>query len=310
VHRRLQRDRNDLRKSPGHCERHRHAGEQPDRNAEQRDQADLREIDGKDRPAARAERFQRRERIAFAVEIMLHRIGDADPAHQQRRQADEREKLRKAPDIVLKPRRGTCARACFPAGVGESLARIFEHGRERRFARIVQPDAIGPAHHAARLHQSRRAQGFVRNEQPRREPHADRELVGFCDDPAADAKLHIADADDRARLDAEAYEQSLVRHGAIGFVFLSKRGGERHRRFGNQAAGQRIDAVDGFQFDERRLAVGRARHGAHGRDFRNRSAARKKGLLFLARLPERERKGDIAAENHRAFARQTVRERT
>ena len=72
--------------------------------------------------------------VAPAVEMTLHRIGDADAADQQRGQADDGEELREALDIALEPRRGLGARADVPAGFGQLLARcvVTRFGARRR----------------------------------------------------------------------------------------------------------------------------------------------------------------------------------
>ena len=51
------------------------------------------EVDRDDLPARGAEALQGRDRDALAVDEAAHRIGDADAADEQRRQADERQEL-------------------------------------------------------------------------------------------------------------------------------------------------------------------------------------------------------------------------
>ena len=87
------------------------------------EQQHLPEIDREHAAAGRAERLQRRDHVALAVEMALHRVGDADAADQQRGQADQREELGEALDVALQRRRGVGAGADLPAGVGKLRAR-------------------------------------------------------------------------------------------------------------------------------------------------------------------------------------------
>ena len=120
----------------------------------------LHQIDREHAAAAGAERLQRRDDVAAAVEMALHGIGDADAADQQRRQADKREELREALDVALELRRGVAARADLPAGlrkllracVGDRLCAASSAHRCR------QAHAVEPAHQAAGLQQAGRAQ--------------------------------------------------------------------------------------------------------------------------------------------------------
>ncbi len=63
--------------------------------------------------------------FAFLLEVAVHRIADADAADQQSGQADDGEKLGEALDVALERRRGVVARANFPAGLREALARLI-----------------------------------------------------------------------------------------------------------------------------------------------------------------------------------------
>jgi len=67
---------------------------QADHGPDPSQQQHLREINDEDTGAGRAQGLHRGDGVALAVEMALHRIGDADPAHQQRGQADQREILR------------------------------------------------------------------------------------------------------------------------------------------------------------------------------------------------------------------------
>ena len=70
------------------------------------DQHHLREVERDHLPARRAEALQGRDRGALAVDEAAHRIGDADAADEQRRQADEGQELREALDVAGEARIG------------------------------------------------------------------------------------------------------------------------------------------------------------------------------------------------------------
>jgi hypothetical protein len=73
-----------------------------------------------DQRAGGAEALEGGDDAALAVEIGAHGIGDADAAHHQRRQPDQREELREPLDIGGQRRRGVGAAANAPAGFGNS----------------------------------------------------------------------------------------------------------------------------------------------------------------------------------------------
>ena len=64
--------------------------------------------------------------------MMLDRVGDADAADQQRRQADQRQELGEALDVALELRGGGGAGADLPAGV-----RLFRGGGRDRGRGVV-----------------------------------------------------------------------------------------------------------------------------------------------------------------------------
>ena len=73
-------------------------------------------------------------------------------------------------------------------------------------------------------------------------------------------------------------------------------------------AEQRIGAVDRLHFDQRGLAVGGARHGAHGRGARNFAVTFQECPLVRRGLALDQREREIAAEDDLALARQPVGE--
>src|SRR5581483_8519282 len=83
---------------------------------------------------------------------------------------------------------------------------------------------------------------------------------------------------------------------------------QAHARLGYDGAVKRIGAVDCLDLHQRRLFVLRLRHGPHRRGDRKLPVAVEEGALLLRRLAVDEIEGDIAAEDHAAFAREAVRQ--
>ena len=111
--------RNDTAEYPDCQERQRRAKAGADKGCEQRDQYDLRAINGKDIGAGRAQRFHRCDDVALAREMACHGIRYANAADKKRGQGDEREELTEALDIAFQLRRRLVARADVPAGIRE-----------------------------------------------------------------------------------------------------------------------------------------------------------------------------------------------
>ena len=119
LQRRRDRQRQDGVEGGGDAERQRSAEHEPDRAAERRQQQDLGKIDREHAAAGRAQRLQGRDHVALALDVALHRVGDADPADQERRQADQRQELGEALDVALQRRRRIVAGANLPSGLGQ-----------------------------------------------------------------------------------------------------------------------------------------------------------------------------------------------
>ena len=289
-------------------ERQDRAQHHADDAADQRQQHHLRQIDGEHAPPAGAERLQRGDGVAPAVEMALDRVADADAADQQRGQADNGEELREALDIALELRRGIAAAADFPAGLRQLRARRARHRLGGVVARVAlrQAQAISPAHQAARLQQAGGAQGRLAHHQPRPEADAAGELVRLAGERGADVERGIADGEPRARLEAEALHQGRVGDRAIDAVALRERVGERLCRIELGLAEQRIGAVDRLDFDQRGAAVVRARHGAQRGGGRNVAVAFQEGHFRRRGFALDQAEGQVAAENDAALARQSV----
>ena len=112
-----------------------------------------------------------------------------------------------------------------------------------------------PAHDAAGLQQSGRAQGRLADEEPRAEADAAGELVRLGRQRSADFDRGGADHDARARLEIEPREQRGVGGGAERAVALRQHRGERLRRIERDLAVERISGVHRLDLDQRRAPV-------------------------------------------------------
>ena len=84
----------------------RRADDEPCQRAESGQHHDLRQIDGEHIAAVRTPRLERCDDIAAAVDVAFDGIADADAAHQQGREPDQRQELRESQDGSLKLWRG------------------------------------------------------------------------------------------------------------------------------------------------------------------------------------------------------------
>ena len=164
MQRRHHRQRQQLAEHADDDEGQRRAGDKPDHRADRGEHDHLRQIDREDVAAGGAERLERGDDVAAAIDMALDRIGDADAADQQRGEADQGQELGEAADGALELRRGVVAAADFPAGLRQRASRIVDQrGRGAIVGRVVrQLDPIDPAHQAAGLQQSGGAQGRLR----------------------------------------------------------------------------------------------------------------------------------------------------
>ena len=149
-------------------ERQGRAEGEPDRGADAGEQQHLRQIDREHAGAGGAERLQGRDDVALAIEMALHRIGDADAADQQRGQADQGQELGEVLDVALElPARHWCGVRMSQPASGNSrvaasaitaLAPSLSLLRGRR-------SAIVPAHQTAGLQQAGRPQRLLADEE-------------------------------------------------------------------------------------------------------------------------------------------------
>ena len=114
---------------------------------------DLEEIDQRHDGGRRAEALEGGDGGALGIEEGAHRIGDADAADDQRGQADQRQELREAVDVVGE-RRGGAGRWCGSTSrpAGNSLFGACR-GSPAVGDRCRQLDLVGVFDQAAGLHQ-------------------------------------------------------------------------------------------------------------------------------------------------------------
>ncbi len=104
------------------------ADEKADRDADGGERHHLQEIDAEDERSRCAETFERGDHGAFAVEIGLHRIGDADTADDKRRQTDKGKKQRNALHEAAHARRAVAPVADAPARIRKALVERGDPG--------------------------------------------------------------------------------------------------------------------------------------------------------------------------------------
>ena len=236
--------------------------------------------------------------------MAFHRIADADAADQQRGQADDGEELGEALDIALELRRGVAAAADVPAGLRElrcapAPSPLWRRHRWCRWPAGAGDSASAPGCPAATGRWRASASSLTSRRGPKPMPPAS--LSGSLVSAARISKRGIADGEPRARLDVEPRQQRRIGDGAEGAVALRQRVGERAGRIEHDLAEQRIGAIDRLHFDQRRLAVGGARHGAHGGGARHLAVALQERALVWRGLALDQRERQIAAEDDLAL---------
>ena len=141
MQRRRYRQRQQVAEHSDDDERQRRAGGKPDQRTDHRENNHLREIDREDVAAGGAERLERRDDVAAAVDVAFDRVGDTDAADQQRGEADQGQELGKAADGALELRRGIAAGADFPAGLWQGVSRIVDQRGHRAIVGGMGPAA-------------------------------------------------------------------------------------------------------------------------------------------------------------------------
>src|SRR5262245_58901060 len=118
-----------------------------------------------DDPAAGAEALEGGDDPASAIEVGGDRIGDADAANQQRRQANQGEELAQPLQGPRHLRRGIAPIANGKARFRQGLLYALAEGGEPIGGRLpigAELEGVAPADQAARIDQSAAAQGFER----------------------------------------------------------------------------------------------------------------------------------------------------
>ena len=238
--------------------------------------------------------------------MAFDRVGDPDTADQQRGQSDQGEVLREPLDIALERGRGIVARADFPAGCGQLRPRRRDHGGGRALALVGQLELIVPAHQAARLQQAGRAQRRLAHDQPRAERDPARELVRLAFEHGGKLDRGRAERQPRPGRQLKPRQQRRIDCRAIDPIAFRERIRKRDVAVERDRAIERIGRVHGLDLDQRAASVRRARHRPHGRCDRDLALAVEKRALGRARLALDERKGEIAAQDRAAFARQAL----
>src|SRR5271166_2864518 len=86
-------------------------------SAGESDDKELEEPEHNDARSGRADRFQDRQRSALSLDEALRRVGDANPADDQRQEARERQELGEPVEVAGEVGGDIEARARLPAGL-------------------------------------------------------------------------------------------------------------------------------------------------------------------------------------------------
>ena len=217
-----------------HREGERGADDQSDEDSQRRYGHEFHHGQREDRTAARADGFENRQRLPFALDKTLRRVGDADPADDERGQADQREKLGEAIDVLGELRRDAGARSRLPAslrkcrlcGVDEILHRAFAG----RLASRIEQHARGPSHQRSRLHKARGVERFSRDQHARAKAKTGGKLVRLCRKRCPQGEAQAAKFKHVADLEIETRQQCFVHRRAIAFALFGDGVRRAHRR--------------------------------------------------------------------------------
>ena len=201
------------------------------------------------------------------------------------------------------------SRASQPAS-GKALLRLGEERlhrclRRRRAARAHQ-DPRRPAHQRSRLDKAGRAQGVLRDQRTRAKAEAGAETVRFRDDRRSNLDTRIAERETIADLEVEAVEQRFFDGGAVDSVLANESVMRAHRRRKLGLPDVWPRSFDGFDLDQRRRSIVRARHRAHVADGRKGAMCAEKGALRIGQFAMDQREARIAAKDGAPVPRQAV----
>ena len=227
------------------------------------------EIDGEDEAARRAEALEGGDDAALAVEIGAHRVGDADAADHQRRQARPASgTARSARCCADSCGAALIARADAPAGLGKCFVRAVADARRAASspARRRRADTCRRAGPGCRAGSARsRAAPSSETSSARREAEAVGRSVRLGDELGAQFEGRLPSLIAVAELQAEPLEQQ-VRRGRAEHAVPARRTVRPAAAPARSTSApiERIGRVDRLQLDQRLVgAVLEPRHRAH-----------------------------------------------
>ena len=312
IDRRLQREGDDAAEQRENDERQRRTEHEAREDAETGDGEDLREADGEDGAARRAERLQDGEARPFALHGGADRIGDADAAHDQRGQSDERQELGETRQVAVEFRRDVATGADVPARLGKGRLDGIDRPRQagigdRRGAVAVEDDARRPAHQRVGAGESGRLQPVERGDHAGTERDAAGQLVGFGHQGRAQNDAGFAELQPVAGMNVEARGDGRIGDEPVGAVRPGfQRLGQRHRWIEHDPSGEWIGAVDRLDIDQRRGAIGAAGHCAGVPGLPDRSVGGDGGDLSGVERGRHAAECGIASKDGATLRRETV----
>ncbi len=300
-----ERQRDQGAEAPADQERQRRADREPRERADAGQEQGLPEIDREHAATGRPERLERRDHVAFAIQVPLDRVGHTDAADQKRRQSDQREILSEALDIALERGRSVAAAADLPPGLGQARFRGSDDTTHRALARFVvgKLQAVVPAHQAAGLQEPGRAQRLFAHQEARSKSDAARELVGLRSQNGAQLDGSGADGHARTGRQVEPRQERRIGCGTIDAARARQRSRQRLRRLERNRPEQRIGRIDRLELDQGAAPIVDACHGAHGGGGRHATVLLEKRAFRCSDFAVTEIERQVAAQDGTAFAR-------
>ncbi len=280
------------------------ADHQRECDRDRRHHADGDEVGGGDLAGGRADTFQHGDDACLALQMRAHRVGDAEPADQERAEADEVEIGAGVLQEIARAIAGILELPDAPAGIGKGGVERVRRGDTVGLRRHLE--AIGVIDQAAGLNQSGRVERRLRDQQPRAEREDLGGGIGLALDRGGDDELRPADRQAIADRQLRALEQHTVRERAIGAVGLARQQfGERLLTGERERAIERIAIVGRFQLDQdrQRAVFRRLRHRAHLDDMRDLAIALDRRQLVRRRGAVRQAHFHVAAQDRLGIGR-------
>ena len=230
----------------------RKANRQPKRNSKQCQGHDLEQIGGENQRRRRAQTAQGRNGPRALIKPGGNAGRNSNAAHQQRRQARQRQEKRGAIQEAIDAGCGDIGATDAPAAFGKIAPQIGDQALAIRPHRQSQP--IFVSDQTAGENEPRCLQRHQRDHGARAEKGRARHLIRFLRDGGAECEARFTDAQHRTRRHAKPFGNE----GVNGDITRAK----RDRRLQHQGAIKRIGAINGFQFHQHALAGIGHRHGA------------------------------------------------